>query len=66
MHRAFDVELIYLCLQLGIPVAEVPVNWHEVDGSKLSPAVAALQMARDIFRIRCLYMFGLWKVAPAR
>eukprot|EP01083_Nonionella_stella_P143780 447558_1 len=32
----FDVELLFIASQLEIPVVEVPIGWHEVDGSKLS------------------------------
>jgi hypothetical protein len=32
---AFDIEIVYLCERLNIPMVELPVNWHEVDGSKL-------------------------------
>ena len=32
----FDVELIYVAQKLGIPIAEVPVNWTEIPG-ELSP-----------------------------
>ncbi|KAK9847091.1 hypothetical protein WJX84_007959 [Apatococcus fuscideae] len=28
----FDVELIYVAQRLGIPIAEVPVNWTEIPG----------------------------------
>ncbi len=30
--RAFDVELLYVAQQLNMPVAEVAVNWQEIDG----------------------------------
>ena len=30
--RAFDVELLYIAEQLNIPIKEVPITWHEVDG----------------------------------
>ena len=32
-HRAFDVEVLYIAQQLRVPIAEVQVNWHEVDGA---------------------------------
>eukprot|EP01083_Nonionella_stella_P066229 174203_1 len=28
----FDVELLFIASQLEIPVVEVPIGWHEVDG----------------------------------
>jgi dolichyl-phosphate beta-glucosyltransferase len=73
---AFDVELLYLYathyeyLTLGryaadarkIPMVEVPVNWTEIPGSKLSPLAASIQMAKDLLRIRLAYMLGIWKL----
>lgn len=31
-HRAFDVELLYVAQTERIPIAEVAVNWREIDG----------------------------------
>ena len=62
----FDVELLLLAKQLGIPVAEVPVEWHEVAGSKLNVVVDSLQMLRDLLVLRGNQVFGRWKVAPIR
>ncbi|EGD73473.1 dolichyl-phosphate beta-glucosyltransferase [Salpingoeca rosetta] len=59
---AFDVELLYMAQRLGFPAAEVAVNWKEVDGSKVDPLLDAIQMARDLVRIRALYMFGFWSL----
>ena len=30
--RAFDVELLYIAQRLKIPVAEVAINWKEIEG----------------------------------
>eukprot|EP01133_Synstelium_polycarpum_P005259 gene5259-6088_t len=57
---AFDVELLYIAQQLEIPIAEVAVNWQEVDGSKLDPFWASVQMAKDIVRIRLRYILRIW------
>ena len=32
---AFDVEILMLAERLGMRVAEVPVSWHAVEGSKV-------------------------------
>ncbi|KFD47233.1 hypothetical protein M514_11882 [Trichuris suis] len=63
---AFDVELLFLAESLRIPIAEVAVNWHEVDGSKLNPFLASLEMGMDIVKIWLRYTFGLWQVAPMK
>ena len=32
--RAFDVELLYIAQCLKISIAEVAVNWQEIEGSR--------------------------------
>jgi dolichyl-phosphate beta-glucosyltransferase len=59
---AFDVELLYIAQQLGMPVGEVAVNWKEIEGSKLVPVWSWLQMGRDILFIRLRYTFGIWRI----
>ena len=49
---AFDVELLYRAQLFGYGIAEVPVNWHEVAGSKVNPLKDAIKMFLGIFRIR--------------
>ncbi|KXN90673.1 Dolichyl-phosphate beta-glucosyltransferase, partial [Leucoagaricus sp. SymC.cos] len=62
----FDVELLLLAKQLRIPVSEVPVDWHEVAGSKLNVVTASLQMLRDLLVVRANLLLGRWKAAPAK
>ncbi|EPB69622.1 hypothetical protein ANCCEY_11285 [Ancylostoma ceylanicum] len=57
---AFDVELIYLCEKWRIPVLEVSVTWHEVEGSKIVPVWSWLQMGRDLILIWFRYRVGIW------
>jgi dolichyl-phosphate beta-glucosyltransferase len=57
---AFDVELVYIAARKGVRMAEVPVQWKEVAGSKLDPTSASLQMARDLIVVRLAYLFGWW------
>jgi len=60
---AFDVEVIRVAQQLQIPIAEVSINWHDVDGSKMD-LKGMITMARDMFRMRLMYFTGRWKVHP--
>ncbi|KAI0072393.1 Alg5-prov protein [Panus rudis PR-1116 ss-1] len=60
----FDVELLLIAKQLSIPVAEVPIEWHEVSGSKLNVVTDSLQMLRDLLILRANLLLGRWKVAP--
>uniref|UniRef100_A0A8B9Q026 dolichyl-phosphate beta-glucosyltransferase n=1 Tax=Apteryx owenii TaxID=8824 RepID=A0A8B9Q026_APTOW len=59
---AFDVELLYIAQHLRIPIAEVAVNWTEIEGSKLVPFWSWLQMGRDLLFIRLRYMTGAWQL----
>ncbi|KAI0652929.1 Alg5-prov protein [Cubamyces menziesii] len=62
----FDVELLLLAKQLAMPVAEVPIEWHEVSGSKLHVVADSLQMLRDLLVLRANHLLGRWKVHPPR
>ncbi|KAF5373293.1 hypothetical protein D9615_007372 [Tricholomella constricta] len=62
----FDVELLLLAKQLRIPVAEVPIEWHEVAGSKLNVMTASLQMLRDLLIVRANHLLGRWKATPVK
>jgi dolichyl-phosphate beta-glucosyltransferase len=58
----FDVEVLQILDRLRIPVAEVAVNWKEVDGSKISLISDSLKMAFDLLLIKVNYFFGVWKI----
>jgi len=60
---AFDVEMLKIAEMVDIPVSEVAVRWTEIDGSKLNPVSAAIQMFRDIFLLWLRYAVGAWKIA---
>jgi len=59
---AFDVELLLMARKLNIPVAEVSVNWTEIDGSKLNPYTASFSMFFDILILIFAYHSGMWQV----
>ncbi|CAK9296146.1 unnamed protein product [Gordionus sp. m RMFG-2023] len=61
---AFDVELIYIAKRLKIIIIEMPINWHEISGSKIIPVFSWLQMGKDILLIRLKYMLGIWNINP--
>ncbi|XP_038821332.1 dolichyl-phosphate beta-glucosyltransferase [Salvelinus namaycush] len=63
---AFDVELLYIAQCFKIPIAEVAVNWTEIEGSKLVPVWSWLQMGRDLVFIRLRYITGAWRLESPR
>ncbi|XBW34764.1 hypothetical protein QEN19_000331 [Hanseniaspora menglaensis] len=57
----FDVEILILALRKSCEIHEVPINWHEVDGSKVDLATDSIKMAIDLVVIRLAYMFGIYR-----
>jgi len=58
----FDIEVLLLAQYFNMPIVEVPVTWHEIDGSKVSLIKDSIKMAIDLLIIRLNYFFGFWKV----
>ncbi|KAI8978897.1 nucleotide-diphospho-sugar transferase [Pilobolus umbonatus] len=58
----FDIECLMIAQLQNIPISEVQVNWHEIDGSKVNLMVDSMKMAIDLLLIRLNYVLGLWKV----
>jgi len=52
---AFDVELLYLAALAGYQVAEVPVNWHDSEGTRVSFWRDPFKMVADMCRLRRLH-----------
>lgn len=63
---AFDVENLYRVQKVGMRVVEVPVQWTEVPGSKLSVVKATINMIVDMLRMRFGYTLGKWPVHRER
>ena len=47
----FDVEILYLARKLGLGIAEVPVRWNDVEGTKVQ-ALGGADAFLDILRVR--------------
>ncbi|KAK7981971.1 dolichyl-phosphate beta-glucosyltransferase [Apiospora saccharicola] len=45
----------------GIKVAEVPIDWHEVDGSKLNVIQDSVRMAVGLAVLRASWMVGVYR-----
>jgi glycosyltransferase involved in cell wall biosynthesis len=48
----FDVEVLYIARRLGYTIAEVPVYWEHVVGSKVQPLPDSFRMFADVLRVR--------------
>ncbi|CAI2176725.1 15788_t:CDS:2 [Funneliformis geosporum] len=58
----FDIEVLLVAQYFKMPIVEVSVTWHEIDGSKVSLIKDSIKMAIDLLIIRLNYLFGFWKV----
>ena len=48
----FDVEVLFLARRKGYPIAEVPIPWTHVSGSRVRVVRDSLAMLMDLVRIR--------------
>lgn len=49
---AFDVELLFIAKKRGFKIKEVPIIWHHVSTTRVSPIKDSLRMLRDVIKIR--------------
>ncbi len=59
---SFDVEILYLARKRGYKIAEVPINWTNIEGSKVDLVRDSIAMGFDIVRFRINDMRGRYKV----
>lgn len=57
----FDVELVYLCKRLSVPMIEISVNWSEIPGSKVS-GTSILHMLWELVLMSVGYRTGMWEI----
>ena len=49
---AWDVELLYTAARNQIGIAEVPVRWKHIEGSKVNPMLDGIDMVRTVLKLR--------------
>src|SRR3989344_1052027 len=60
---AFDVELLFIAKKRGYKIKEVPIIWHHVATSRVSPIKDSLRMLRDVIKIRLNDLRGAYRLA---
>lgn len=55
---AFDVEILYLAKMKGYEIAEVPINWTNIEGSKINLVTDPMSMLLEIGKIYCGKVLG--------
>ena len=58
---AFDVELLFIAKKMGYKIKEVPIIWHHVATSRVSPIKDSLRMLRDVIKVRLNDLRGVYK-----
>lgn len=57
----FDVEALFIARSRGFRIAEVPVRWNHVDGTKVNMFRDSADMFLDLVRIRWHQLRGLYR-----
>lgn len=48
----FDLEVLYVAKKLGYKIAEVPVDWHHKEGTKVDPIKDSIEGLNGLIRVR--------------
>ncbi len=57
----FDIELLYIARLHQLKIAEVPVRWINMSGSKLQSPLVFLQTLGELFRIKLKSVRGVYR-----
>lgn len=58
VSAGFDLEVLYIARKLKLKVAEVPVDWHHKEGTKVNPIKDSWEGLRDLFKVRLNALTG--------
>lgn len=58
---SFDVEVLFIAVQRGYRIVEVPIDWYFRSESRVHPILDPLRMLRDILVIRRNWARGLYR-----
>ena len=61
----FDPELLVIGRKRGMKISEIPVEWNEIDGSKMKIS-GMIKMAIDLVKIAIYHRTNLWTVRDRR
>jgi dolichyl-phosphate beta-glucosyltransferase len=58
---SFDAELLLIARKRAMALAEIPIEWHEVEEGQLGPAMMIV-MLLDVVRMGLFHFGGFWTV----
>jgi dolichyl-phosphate beta-glucosyltransferase len=61
----FDPELLVIGRKRGMKISEIPVEWNEIEGSKMKFS-GMVKMAIDLVKIAIYHRTGLWTIRDRR
>ena len=62
VSAGFDLEVLYLARKLGYKVAEVSVEWHHKEGTKVNPIKDSWEGLRDLLKVRLNAITGRYNL----
>jgi dolichyl-phosphate beta-glucosyltransferase len=58
----FDLEILYVARKLGYKIAEVPVDWHHKEGTKVDPVKDSIEGLKGLILVRFNSLQGKYRV----
>jgi glycosyltransferase involved in cell wall biosynthesis len=58
----FDLEVLYIARKLGYKVAEIPVDWHHKEGTRVNPIKDSIEGFKGLLMVRLNALQGKYKV----
>lgn len=58
----FDLEILYIARKLHYKIAEVPVDWHHKEGTKVDPIKDSIEGLRGLLMVRINSLKGKYKL----
>lgn len=58
----FDLEILYVARKLKLKVAEVPIEWHHQEGTRVNPIKDSWEGLRDLMRVRINAFLGRYNL----
>ena len=62
----FDVEVLFIAQRCGYRIAEIPVNWTDIKGTKVDVVRDSFRMFCDVIRTRVNSLLGVYDVKKDR
>jgi predicted RNase H-related nuclease YkuK (DUF458 family) len=62
VSAGFDLEVLYIARKLKLKVADVLVEWHHQEGTRVNPIKDSWEGLRDLVRVRINALMGRYKI----